>query len=150
MGHHTLQSADEDDRLTTYQTLRDMIGIAWRKYAEYAAIPHQEIIVGGNFDGTLLWKRRQPEFAGVDELICGQCNISTFARRFLLAANIAEFRRLYRQGLIYAADLTTVPWTPSIMAVAVAPVGEFHDELIALYDAAIHHYDHVVGPAEHA
>ena len=67
-----------------------------------------------------------------------------------LAANIAEFRRLYRQGLIYAADRTTDPWTPSVMAVAVAPFGDFYDELVVNYESAIHHYDHVVGPADHA
>ena len=36
------------------------------------------------------------------------------------------------------------------MAVAVAPFGDFYDELVVNYESAIHHYDHVVGPADHA
>ena len=57
MGHHTLASADERDRLTTYNTLADLIGNAWRKFQEWDDIDPQELISGGNFDGTLLWKR---------------------------------------------------------------------------------------------
>ena len=35
MGHHTLQSATEEDRLTVYHALVFMIGVAARKYQEW-------------------------------------------------------------------------------------------------------------------
>ena len=52
LGHHTLASADEIDRLTVWNTLRAMIGVAARKYSEWEKIDPEELIVGGNFDGT--------------------------------------------------------------------------------------------------
>ena len=45
MGHHTLASADERDRLATYNTLADLIGNAWRKFQEWDDIDPQELIV---------------------------------------------------------------------------------------------------------
>ena len=99
-----------------------MIGDAWRRYAEWEAVDPRELVVGGNYDGTLLWKRTRDEMFGVDALLCGQCDVSTFARRFLLAADLPAFRRLYRQGIIYAADRTTTPWSPALMDAA-TPAG---------------------------
>ena len=46
MGHHTLASADERDRLTTYNTLADLIGNAWRKFQEWYDVDPEELIVG--------------------------------------------------------------------------------------------------------
>ena len=59
MGHHTLAAAEERDRLATYNTLADLIGNAWRKFQEWADIDPQELITGGQYDGTLLWKRHR-------------------------------------------------------------------------------------------
>ena len=51
IGHHSLQAAEEDDRETIRETIRDMIGAAWIKYQEWAVIDPEELIIGGNNDG---------------------------------------------------------------------------------------------------
>ena len=114
MGHHTLASADERDRLATYNTLADLIGNAWRKFQEWYDIDPQELITGGNFDGTLLWKRDIDEYRSVHDYLCGECDIATFARRFILNANLDLFRRIYRQGLVYATNRDVTPVGASI------------------------------------
>ena len=147
MGHHTLQSADEPDRLTTFQTLSDMIGSAWRQYREWEAVDPTEFIVGGNYDGTPLWRRNLDEYALVDDRLCGECEIATFARRFLFNANLPLFRRLYRQGIIYGVNRTTTPkWEANIMDVATQPHSEFYVQLVKDYHAALTHYDMAVAP----
>ena len=147
MGHHTLQSADEPDRLTTFQTLSDMIGSAWRQYREWEAVDPTELIVGGNYDGTPLWRRNLDEYALVDDRLCGECEIATFARRFLFNANLPLFRRLYRQGIIYGVNRTTTPkWEANIMDVATQPHSEFYVQLVKDYHAALTHYDMAVAP----
>ena len=150
MGHHTLASADERDRLTTYNTLADLIGNAWRKFQEWYDVDPQELIVGGNFDGTLLWKRDIDEFRSVHDYLCGECDINPFARRFILNANIALFRRIYRQGLVYATNRDVTPWEPRFIDVATTPQSSFYEQLRVDYHRALTHYDHVIGPAEHA
>ena len=150
MGHHTLASADERDRLTTYNTLADLIGNAWRKFQEWYDVDPQELIVGGNFDGTLLWKRDIDEFRSVHDYLCGECDINPFARRFILNANIALFRRIYRQGLVYATNRDVTPWEPRFIDVATNPQSSFYEQLRVDYHRALTHYDHVIGPAEHA
>ena len=65
----------------------------------------------------------------MDEALCGQCDIATFARRFYLNADLAEFARLWRQGIVYRADRDTTPWSPTIFDVAQSPHGEFYAEL---------------------
>ena len=60
MGHHTLQSAEESDRLTVHRTLSAMIGSAARRYDEWDLVDPEELIIGGTYDGTLLWKRNEP------------------------------------------------------------------------------------------
>ena len=118
MGHHTLASADERDRLATYNTLADLIGNAWRKFQEWDDIEPEELIVGGQYDGTLLWKRDIDEYRSVHDYLCGECDIATFARRFILNANLDLFRRVYRQGLVYATNRTPARWEPRFIDVA--------------------------------
>ena len=145
MGHHTLASADERDRLATYNTLADLIGNAWRKFQEWDDLDPQEIISGGNFDGTLLWKRDRDEYRSVHDYLCGECDIATFARRFILNANLDLFRRIYRQGLVYATNRDTTPWEPRFIDVATSPQSSFYEQLRVDYHLALTHYDHVIG-----
>ena len=118
MGHHTLASADERDRLAVWNTMTAMIGSAARRYAEWNEIDPEALIVGGNFDGTPRWSRDLDQYIGIDEALCGQCDIVTFARRFYLNADLTEFARLWRQGIVYRADRETTPWSPTIFDVA--------------------------------
>ena len=133
MGHHTLGSADERERLAVWNTMTAMIGSAARRYAEWNEIDPEALIVGGNFDGTPRWRRDLDDYIAVDEALCGQCDIATFARRFYLKADLTEFARLWRQGIVYRADRTTTPWSPEIFDVAQSPHGEFYDELTAFF-----------------
>ena len=114
------------------------------------AIDPEALIVGGNFDGTPRWRRDLEDYIAIDEALCGQCDIATFARRFYLNADLAEFARLWRQGIVYRADRDTAPWSPTIFDVAQSPHGEFYAELTEFFYRMLTHYDHVIGPAEHA
>ena len=145
MGHHTLAAAEERDRLATYNTLADLIGNAWRKFQEWYDIDPQELITGGNFDGTLLWKRDINEYRSVHGYLCGECDIATFARRFILNANLDLFRRIYRQGLVYATNRDVTPWEPRFIDVATSPQSSFYEQLRVDYHLALTHYDHVIG-----
>ena len=149
LGHNSLQSASEEDRLVTFQTLSAMIGSAWRRYAVLAAIDPEEIIHGGNFDGTPLWKRNLDEYEAIDVALCGQCNIATYGRRFYFHANLALFRRLYRSGIVYAVDRSVTPWGATLFDVATQPESEFYVELDRDYHDSLAYYDNVVGAAEH-
>ena len=149
MGHHSLQSAEEEDRLTTLQTLSAMIGSAWIRYRTWEAIDPTELVIGGNNDGIPLWKITLDENIEVDRRICGQCSIATIARQFLLNADLPAFRRLYRQGIIYGFDRSVTPWAPELFDVAIAPAAEFYETLDAAYRDARDHYDTVVGAAGH-
>ena len=109
MGHHSLLGATEEDRLTVFQTIRDMIGSAWRRYEEWRLVDPQELIIGGNFDGTLLWKRYEDDFDQLNQDICGQCQIATFARQVLRKGNLPLLRRLNRSGIVYSIDRDLTP-----------------------------------------
>ena len=150
MGHHTMQAATENDRLTVHRTLAAMIGVAARRYAEWELIDPEELILGGTYDGTLLWKRNEQDYIDTDEALCGQCDGATFARRFLKKADLPAFRRAWRQGIIYSADRTVTPWAPELFDVATAPAEDFYDALDAAYDGMIDHYDEVSGAQDHA
>ena len=149
MGHHTLASADERDRLAVWNTMTAMIGSAARRYAEWNEIDPQELIIGGNFDRTPRWRRDLETYMGIDEALCGQCDIATFARRFYLKADLREFARLWRQGILYRADRTTTPWSPTIFDVAQSPHGEFYAELTEFFYTMLEHYDHDIGVQDH-
>ena len=104
-----LQEAPEADRITVHDTLAAMIGSAARRYDEWDTVDPEELILGGQHDGTLLWKRNEQDYIDVDEALCGQCDGATFARRFLKHADLPAFRRAWRQGIIYSADRTVTP-----------------------------------------
>ena len=148
LGHHSLTSASEEDRMVTYQTLSSMIGSGWSRYKIWDATDPEELIVGGNFDGVPLWKRQREEYVEIDRLMCGQCDIATFARRFLFQANLPLFRRLYRSGILYVANRDATPWESTIFAVATDPVSTFYDNLDTEYHQALLYYDEVVGAAD--
>ena len=150
MGHHTLNSADERDSLVVLQTLSDMIGSAWKRYKVWEATDPLELVVGGNNDGVPLWKVQQPEYEQIDAGLCGQCDIATYARRFLLAADLPAFRLAYRQGIVNAADRTQTPWGLLPFEIVLGNTGEFHELLQVAYHEALDHYDHVVGVQDHA
>ena len=145
LGHHSLQGASEEDRLVVFQSLSAMIGVAAMKYEEWSEVDPEALIVGGNFDGTLEWKRFLTYYEGVDANLCGQCDIATFARRFLFHADLPAFRRLYRQGIIYSADRTTDPWSPAIFDAATPPADEYFDKLDEYYHLMLEYYDNEVG-----
>ena len=147
---HTLQGGDEWKRLTIHQTLSAMIAVAARRYNEWEAIDPEELISGGTYDGTLLWKRNEADYIATDVTLCGQCDISTFARRFWFEADLNAFRRVWRQGIIYSADRTATPWAPEIFDVVLPPYEDAYDELDALYLSMVKHYDLVVGAQDHS
>ena len=149
MGFDVLTSASEEDRLTVKQVLSAMIGVAARRYATWEKVDPQEIIHGGTYDGTLLWKRYLQDYIDTDLAICGQCDIDHYAQEFYYDADLPAFRVLWRQGIIYAPDHSlTEKWNPVDFAIADGPVGAFHDELDAHYDLMVRHWSKVVGPAE--
>ena len=150
LGHHSLTSASEENRMVTFQTLSSMIGSGWMRYKIWDAIDPEELVTGGNFVGVPLWKRHREEYVEIDRLMCGQCDIATFARRFLFQANLPLFRRLYRSGVLYVANRTATPWEATIFAVASDPVSTFYDNLETEYHQALLYYDEVVGAADNS
>ena len=110
----------------------------------------EELIVGGTYDGTPLWKRNLEDYIQIDEALCGQCDASTFARRFLFHADLPAFRRLWRQGIVYAVNRTTDPWSPELFDAASGDVGDFYNELDADYRKALDYYDDTTGAQDHA
>ena len=151
-GFESTQSAAEEDRLITHQTLSDMIAVGWQRYAEWGGVDPQEIIIGGDYDGTLRWKRYEQLYDDTDAELCGQCNVSTFGRQFRKKADLPLFRRGYRQGTVFSADRTVDPWTTKAFALlpGPAPYGAAYAELNDHFEDAKDYYDEVVGPAEHA
>ena len=147
MGGHTLLGADERDRLIVHQSLSAIIGAAARRYAEWDAIDPEDLIIGGNFDGTPLWKNHErtvQDYIDTDIALCGQCDIDIFAREFYFEADLAEFRREWRQGIIYSANRTTTPWSTALFDVAPGSVSDFHDELDNYFHKMLRHYAQVV------
>ena len=150
MGHNTLQSASEEDRLVTFQTLRDMIGSTWRRYKVWDAINPEELVVGGNFDGTPLWKRTEDEYVEIDKRLCGQCDIATFARRFLFQANLPLFPAALQvwDNLLGRQKHDHLNGNGQLFDVATQPESSFYDALEAEYHAALLHYDEIVGASD--
>ena len=64
LGTDVMQSATADDYNTVKNTFIHLIGAAWQRYVEWAAVDPEELIVGGNFDGTPLWSRNLDDHAG--------------------------------------------------------------------------------------
>ena len=98
LGTDVMQSATADDYNTVKHAFIHLIGAAWQRYVEWAAVDPEELIIGGNFDGTPLWSRNLDDHAATDEALCGTCDIANFARRFYFHANLPLFQRLHRSG----------------------------------------------------
>ena len=133
-----------------HRTLAAMIGVAARRYSEWELVDEEELILGGTYDGTLLWKRNEADYVQTDAELCGQCDGATFARRFLKKADLPAFRRAWRQGIIYSADRTVTPWAPQLFDVATSPAEDYYDALDIAYETMIDHYDETVGAQDHA
>ena len=123
LGTDVMQSATADDYNTVKHSFIHLIGAAWQRYVEWATVDPEELIIGGNYDGTLLWRRYLDDHAATDEALCGTCDIANFARRFYFHANLPLFRRLHRSGIIYSVDRSANPWEATIFAAA-DPAGE--------------------------
>ena len=149
-GNHSILSAEEADRLTTFNALADMIGSAWRRYKTWDATDPEELVIGGNNDGRLLWQVQKPEYDLIDAGLCGQCGQVEFMLEFLLSADLTAFRLAHRQGIVYTADRAATPWGLTPYDIATGPLGEFHVELRANFNEALAHYRHVVGVQDHA
>ena len=61
-----MQSATDDDYQTVKHSFIHLIGAAWQRYVEWATVDPEELIVGGNYDGTLLWRRYLDDHAATD------------------------------------------------------------------------------------
>ena len=149
MGHHSLLSAEEPDRLVTLQTLSAMLGSAWIRYDTWDAINPEELVVGGVNDGLPLWTIDLPDMQAIDVAVCGQCDIATFARRFYFHADLPAFRRLWRTGIAYSVDRDVTPWGPTLFDVAPPADTDWYSTLDDAYHDALNYYDTVVGPAAH-
>ena len=149
LGTDVMQSATDDDYQTVKHSFIHLIGAAWQRYVEWATVDPEELIVGGNYDGTLLWRRYLDDHAATDAALCGTCDIANFARRFYFHANLPLFRRLRRSGIIYSVDRTANPWEATIFAVASQPESQYYDDLDTAYHQALRYYDENVGALLH-
>ena len=149
LGTDVMQSATDDDYQTVKHSFIHLIGAAWQRYVEWATVDPEELIVGGNYDGRLLWRRYLDDHAATDAALCGTCDIANFARRFYFHANLPLFRRLRRSGIIYSVDRTANPWEASIFAVASQPESQYYDDLDTAYHEALRYYDERIGARLH-
>ena len=149
LGTDVMQSAEANDYNTVKNTFIHLIGAAWQRYVEWAMVDPEELIIGGNFDGTPLWSRNLDDHAATDEALCGTCDIANFARRFYFHANLPLFRRLHRSGTIYSVDRSANPWEAEIFAVASQPESQYYDDLDTAYHEALRYYDENVGARLH-
>ena len=149
LGTDVMQSATDDDYQTVKHSFIHLIGAAWQRYVGWATVDPEELIVGGNYDGTLLWRRYLDDHAATDAALCGTCDIANFARRFYFHANLPLFRRLRRSGIIYSVDRTAHPWEATIFAVASQPESQYYDDLATAYHEALRYYDERIGARLH-
>ena len=149
LGTDVMQSATADDYNTVKNSFIHLIGAAWQRYVEWALVDPQELIIGGNYDGTLLWSRYLADHAATDDALCGTCDIANFARRFYFHANLPLFRRLHRSGIIYSVDRTANPWEARLFAVANQPESQYYDDLDTAYHEALRYYDERIGARLH-
>ena len=144
-GLDSVSSADEWKWETTRNTLSVLIGTAAKRYAEWEAVDPEELIVGGTYDGTLLWKRNEQFYVDTDAKLCGLCGIVTYPRQFIRHADLRTFQRHWRQGFIWSADRSTTPWAPELIDVLAAPYEDAYEALDGYYRSMIAHYEEVVG-----
>ena len=149
LGTDVMQSATADDYNTVKHSFIHLIGAAWQRYVEWATVDPEELIIGGNYDGTPLWSRNLDDHAATDEALCGTCDIANFARRFYFHANLPLFRRLHRSGIIYSVDRSANPWESTIFAVASQPESQYYDDLDTAYHEALRYYDERIGARLH-
>ena len=145
MGHHTLSSMSEEDRLTIHQTLSRMIGAASRRYQQWADVSSTEVVDGGTLDEQPLWKKQQADYEEVDRKLCGHCDSDFYPVSMALKADLPAFERVNGHGEIYAPDRSTAIWQPELMELATTPYDEFYDELKVHFGLMIEHYLDVVG-----
>ena len=147
LNFDVLASADAADRLIVKQTLSAMLGSAARRYAQWEAIDPEELIVGGEFDGTPLWQhhdRVTQDYIDIDTALCGECELDLYAQEFYFEADLPAFGYVWRNGVIYVPDHSTTPWSPTLFDAAPGLVGDFHDELDEHYRKMLRHYAQVV------
>ena len=149
LGTDVMQSATAADYNTVKNTFIHLIGAAWQRYVEWAPVDPEELIIGGNYDGTPLWSRYLADHAATDDALCGTCDIANFARRFYFHANLPLFRRLHRSGIIYSVDRTANPWEARLFAVASQPESQYYDDLDTAYHEALRYYDERIGARLH-
>ena len=149
LGTDVMQSATADDYNTVKHSFIHLIGAAWQRYVEWAPVDPEELIIGGNYDGTPLWSRYLADHAATDDALCGTCDIANFARRFYFHANLPLFRRLHRSGIIYSVDRTANPWDARLFAVASQPESQYYDDLDTAYHEALRYYDERIGARLH-
>ena len=123
-------------------TLSALIGSAWRRYDEWALVTRAELIVGGNYDGTLLWKREHGRICSNRyEALCQcDCDIADLCPPLPLHGESAPaFRRLHG-GKVLSIPLTEDPdpWGAQTFDVATQPHTTFYDQLDADYRKALY------------
>ena len=148
LNFDVLKSADEWKRLTVKQTLSAMLGIAAKRYDKWDEDDPEERIAGpGAYAGTLLWKRFEQDYIDTHEALCGHCKLDLYAQEFFFDADLAAFRDLGRQGIVYVPDHSTTPWSPTLFGSVnqtVQTVGEFYNDLDTRYLQLIRYYAQVV------
>ena len=146
LGFDALAAADEWKRLVVKQTLSALLGSAQRSYNTWDEDDPAELIVGGAFDGTFVWKRYEQHYKDIHTALCGECELDLYAQEFYFEADLAAFKSLWRQGIIYSSNHDTTPWSPQIFDVANQAdqtIAEYHDELDANYHYLLRHYAQV-------
>ena len=148
LGLDSSLSLEEDSRIAVKRLVRDMISSAVVQYDKWGEVDPEELIVGGNYDGTLLWKRTLANMIDLDDRLCGQCDLANLARQIFIHADIAAIKQLRRDGIIYGIDYSTDPWSPTVFDFATLPHNDYYDLLDDVYERMIIHYDTVVAPAD--
>ena len=148
LGFDALLTADEWKRLVVKQTMSALLGSAQRRYNIWDEDDPTELISGsGPFGGTFRWKRYEQFYKDIHTSLCGECDLDLYAQEFFFEADLAAFKSLWRQGIIYSSNHDTTPWSPQIFDVlnqADQTIAEYHDELDANYDYLLRHYAQVI------
>ena len=148
LGYDALAAADEWKRLVVKQTMSALLGSAQRSYNTWDEDDPEELISGsGPFGGTFRWKRYEQYYKDIHTALCGECDLDLYAQEFYFEADLAAFKSLWRQGIIYSSNHLTTPWSPKIFDVlnqADQTIAEYHDQLDANYDYLLRHYAQVI------
>ena len=132
--------------MTVLHTLSAMIGSATRRYKVWEAIDPEELVVGGNFDGTPLWKRTQAEYERDRRGALRTVRHRDLRPPVPVPREPAALPKAASQsGIIYAVNRDTTPWEATLFDVATQPESEFYVELETEYQGMLRHYDNVVG-----